>query len=482
MKLKLNISLFFLLTFTMSTVFAMTFTTNQSGANSSKDLTVQVGKQYQLKFNLQHQTTSNVRIQILEGVVILVDESNLIDGFHVYAFTPTLNVITLKFIREDNDNAIRDFQVDNLVYEEVVSVAQSESNHELGRKEYELTDHLRNVRAVISEKKVNGNIEVISATDYLPFGMTARCYSNGVSVRHGFNGKEKDNEGMGGGGFTYDYGFRIYNPSLGKFLSIDPLTKGYPWYTPYQFAGNTPIMAIDIDGLEEFYVFSTYYVDSKGKSFLYKVDYIHITAPVITTPGAYYPVNSKSDLSVEYTNEALTKGTLVNANSSEYLFAKSNYESNSKPASGVSKLQRSVTINFGNDEGKSKEEVRTQFNNLQDQNDKKFEVLDQMVSALVNDQSSSITVTGIASNKATNIEGQINSTTTDNNAILAQMRADAGKDAIIQYAKDMYNVTIDPARINTVSKVQDSTGTNNSDSNSANDRAINFTLNNKTNQ
>jgi len=33
-------------------------------------------------------------------------------------------------------------------------------------------------------------------------------------------------------------------------LSIDPLTKSYPWYTPYQFAGNQPIVAIDMDGLE----------------------------------------------------------------------------------------------------------------------------------------------------------------------------------------------------------------------------------------
>jgi len=71
--------------------------------------------------------------------------------------------------------------------------------------------------------------------------------------RYGFNGKEidKGEEGMVGGGSTYDYGFRIYNPSLGKFLSVDPLTASYPWFTPYQFAGNMPIWAVDLDGLEE---------------------------------------------------------------------------------------------------------------------------------------------------------------------------------------------------------------------------------------
>jgi len=82
--------------------------------------------------------------------------------------------------------------------------------------------------------------------------INTRSYSSGA-YSYGFNGKEldKDEEGMGGGGSTYDYGFRIYNPSLCRFLSIDPLSASYPWYTPYQFAGNKPIIAIDIDGLEE---------------------------------------------------------------------------------------------------------------------------------------------------------------------------------------------------------------------------------------
>jgi hypothetical protein len=35
-----------------------------------------------------------------------------------------------------------------------------------------------------------------------------------------------------------------------RFLSVDPLTKSYPELTPYQFASNTPIRAIDLDGLE----------------------------------------------------------------------------------------------------------------------------------------------------------------------------------------------------------------------------------------
>ena len=67
---------------------------------------------------------------------------------------------------------------------------------------------------------------------------------------YGFNGKEKDENGELGSQTHYDYGFRIYNPGIGKFLSVDPLTASYPWYTPYQFAGNSPIEFIDLDGLE----------------------------------------------------------------------------------------------------------------------------------------------------------------------------------------------------------------------------------------
>ena len=59
---------------------------------------------------------------------------------------------------------------------------------------------------------------------------------------------------------------RIYDSRVGRFLSLDPLTKSYPWYTPYQFAGNKPIWAKDLDGLEE--LFATMFYNSVGE--LYK--------------------------------------------------------------------------------------------------------------------------------------------------------------------------------------------------------------------
>ncbi|HKK59741.1 MAG TPA: RHS repeat-associated core domain-containing protein [Salinivirga sp.] len=48
----------------------------------------------------------------------------------------------------------------------------------------------------------------------------------------------------------YDYGARYYASWIGRFVSVDPLQHDYPIYTPYQYAGNQPIIAIDMDGLE----------------------------------------------------------------------------------------------------------------------------------------------------------------------------------------------------------------------------------------
>jgi RHS repeat-associated protein len=80
-------------------------------------------------------------------------------------------------------------------------------------------------------------------------GMPARKYTAGNSYRYGFNGKENDNE-VKGEGNQQDYGMRIYDTRLGRFLSQDPITKEYPDLTPYQFASNRPIDGIDQDGLE----------------------------------------------------------------------------------------------------------------------------------------------------------------------------------------------------------------------------------------
>jgi RHS repeat-associated protein len=48
----------------------------------------------------------------------------------------------------------------------------------------------------------------------------------------------------------YDYGYRNYDPQIGKFVQLDPLSEDFPFLTPYQYASNDPITNIDMDGLE----------------------------------------------------------------------------------------------------------------------------------------------------------------------------------------------------------------------------------------
>ena len=126
-----------------------------------------------------------------------------------------------------------------------------------GQRRYELSNHLGNVLAVITDRKegkggvLNGNYlyfeaVTVTATDYFPFGMTMPGRSVAIdNYRYSFNGKEDDSEWA-----KQDYGFRIYDKRIGRFLSVDPIAKKYPELTPYQFASNTPIIFIDLDGLE----------------------------------------------------------------------------------------------------------------------------------------------------------------------------------------------------------------------------------------
>jgi len=80
--------------------------------------------------------------------------------------------------------------------------------------------------------------------------MPGRKFSAGSGYRYGFNGKENDND-VKGEGNQQDYGLRIYDPRLGRFLSVDPLTKEYPWNSTYAFAENDIIRNIDLDGGEK---------------------------------------------------------------------------------------------------------------------------------------------------------------------------------------------------------------------------------------
>jgi RHS repeat-associated protein len=81
------------------------------------------------------------------------------------------------------------------------------------------------------------------------YQVSTKCGDDKTFYRFGFNGKEQDPEFKGKHN-VQDYGFRMNDTRYGRFFSVDPLRAKYPMLSTYQFASNSPIMGIDLDGLE----------------------------------------------------------------------------------------------------------------------------------------------------------------------------------------------------------------------------------------
>ncbi len=131
--------------------------------------------------------------------------------------------------------------------------------HHIGKKQYELNNHLGNVLSTISDRLIakdwnsdnttdSYKAEILSATDYTPFGvaMDGRTYAGGNS-RYGFNGQEKDDDWNVDGG-SYDFGDRIYDSRLARWMLQDPFSKRYASKSPYSTMSNSPLTIIDLNG------------------------------------------------------------------------------------------------------------------------------------------------------------------------------------------------------------------------------------------
>lgn len=93
---------------------------------------------------------------------------------------------------------------------------------------------------------------------YYPFGLTMAGISSKAlnfgtpNNKFKFNDKEEQRQEFsdGSGLEWYDYKNRFYDDQIGRFFCVDLLADKYPYYSPYQFAGNEVPNAVDIDGLE----------------------------------------------------------------------------------------------------------------------------------------------------------------------------------------------------------------------------------------
>lgn len=77
--------------------------------------------------------------------------------------------------------------------------------------------------------------------------MPGRSFSSD-KYKFGFNGKEKDDEITGVTGANLDFGARIYDSRVGRWLSTDPWFKKYPSYSSYNFTLCNPISYMDNNG------------------------------------------------------------------------------------------------------------------------------------------------------------------------------------------------------------------------------------------
>jgi RHS repeat-associated protein len=91
--------------------------------------------------------------------------------------------------------------------------------------------------------------EVLSFSDYYPFLMKMPGRNNNsAGYRYQGQGQEEDNE-FTEGFLSFEY--RVHDPRIGRFLSVDPLRQDYAYNSTYAFSENRVIDAVELEGLEK---------------------------------------------------------------------------------------------------------------------------------------------------------------------------------------------------------------------------------------
>ena len=123
--------------------------------------------------------------------------------------------------------------------------------------EYNLKDHLGNVRVVI-HKNSSDVAEPIQERHYYPYGMEMSSLSTGSSSnKYFYNGKElQDGLNLD----WYDYGARFYDPQIGRWNVVDPKAEVNRRWSPYRYGYNNPLKFLDPDGMLE----DDYQLDKNG--------------------------------------------------------------------------------------------------------------------------------------------------------------------------------------------------------------------------
>ena len=129
---------------------------------------------------------------------------------------------------------------------------------QLGKKAYELKDHLGNVRTTFSDIKMpTGSstqpfmVDLLSKSEYYPFGMKIEDLSwNETGVRYGYNGTHEQDLEVNPEGNYLSFGDFGYDTRTARRQNIDPMFAAYPHLSGYATFNNNPITYSDPSGWE----------------------------------------------------------------------------------------------------------------------------------------------------------------------------------------------------------------------------------------
>ena len=101
-------------------------------------------------------------------------------------------------------------------------------------------DHLGSVRAVVNDAGT-----VLETDDYYPLGGPLPTGTSTTLQPEKYQGKDWNPAASFN---VYDFGARLYDPALGRWISQDPLAEKYYLHSPYLFCAGNPMRFVDPEG------------------------------------------------------------------------------------------------------------------------------------------------------------------------------------------------------------------------------------------
>lgn len=152
-------------------------------------------------------------------------------------------------VKKDFPGKVTDY-LDGFQYEngalQFVPTAEGYYDFIKQRYVYNYTDHLGNVR--LSYYKGASGLIVDKESNYYPFGLEHKGYNNSAgnsAYRYSYQGQERQEDTN-----WLAFKWRNYDPTIGRFFNVDPLSENFPYNSTYAIQENKMGLGIEFEGLE----------------------------------------------------------------------------------------------------------------------------------------------------------------------------------------------------------------------------------------